>query len=236
MYILKHFHGVISMAIQKTSSVLGTISRTIQAQAKPLSIVFFCALGLAASSFAYKLWSAKRERAAQYDFSSLMTEYETMSQDKNPEWDVLLDKFEKNYEKHASSSLLPYYVSYKVRILLNQDKREEALATLDTMIDAMPGSVMLSLYQTERALVQLDSADESVRLTGLNTLISLAQDADNKYRDSAQFYLGRYYWAKNDIDAARAIWQQLVDEQHDEKLAPSPWVHQVQDKLNITIV
>ncbi len=224
------------MAVQKTNSVFGTISRTIQAQSKPLSIVFFCALGLAASSFVYKLWSAKRERAAQYDFSALMTEYETVSQEKNPEWDGLLDKFEKNYEKHASSSLLSYYLSYKVRILLNQNKRDEALATLDTMIDAMPGSPMLSLYEMERALIQLDSADEAIQSTGLNTLISLAHDVHNKNRDSAQFYLGRYYWVKNDIDAARAIWQQLVDEQRDEKLAPSPWVHQVQDKLNITIV
>jgi|SRR5438477_6700176 len=224
------------MAIQKTNSVFGTISRTIQAQSKPLSIVFFCALALVASSFAYKLWSAKRERAAQYDFSALMTEYETMSQDKNPEWDVLLQKFEKNYEKHSSSSLLPNYLSYKVRILLNQGKREQALATLDTIIAAVPGSVMLSLYEMERALIQLDSADESVKAIGLNALINLAHDENNKNRDSAQFYLGRYYWAKNDTDAARTIWQQLVDEQHDEKLAPSPWLHYVQDKLNITVV
>ena len=224
------------MAIQKTHSVFGTISRTIQAQSKLLSIVFFCAMAFAASSFAYKLWSAKRERAAQYDFSALMTEYETMSQDKNPEWDTLLAKFEKNYEKHSGSSLLPNYLSYKVRILLHQGKNEEALATLDTIIAAVPGSVMLSLYEMEKALIQLDSADESVKSTGLSALTNLAHDTHNKNRDSAQFYLGRYYWAKNDTDAARAIWQQLVDEQHDEKLAPSPWVHYVQDKLNITVV
>jgi len=120
--------------------------------------------------------------------------------------------------------------------LLNQNKREEALTTLDTMINTMPESIMLSLYQTERALIQLDSDDESVKSTGLNTLISLAHDTNNKNRDTAQFYLGGYYWAKNDINAAREIWQQLVDEQHDEKLAPSPWMSLVQDKLNITIV
>lgn len=224
------------MAIQKKNSAFGTISRTIHAQSKPLSIVLSFAIGLAALSFVYKLWSAKKERAAQYDFSALMTEYETMSQDKDPEWNALLEKFENNYAKHSSSSLLPYYLSYKVRILLNQDKKEQALETLDTMITSMPGSVMLSLYEMERALIQLDSADESVKTTGLNTLVSLSTDLSNKNRDSAQFYLGRYYWANNDTDAARAIWQQLVDEQHDEKLAPSPWVHQVQDKLNITIV
>ena len=165
-----------------------------------------------------------------------MTEYEIMSQDKNPEWDALLQKFEKNYEKHSNSSLLPYYLGYKVRILLHQNKKDEALATLDTVIADISGSPILPLYQMEQALMQLDSADEALKTTGLDALKKLAQDTSNAYRDSAQFYLGRYYWATNDIDAARAIWQQLVDEQHDEKLAPSPWVQYVQDKLNTTIV
>lgn len=224
------------MATQKTNSIFGTISSTIQAQSKSLSIVFFCAVTLLVASFGYKLWSAKKERAAQYDFSALMTEYETMSQDKNPEWDALLTKFEKNYEKHSGSSLLPYYLGYKVRILLHQDKRDEALATLDTMITDMPGSPVIALYKMERALMQLDSADEATKEAGLSALHTLAHDAHNDYRDSAQYYLGRYYWAQNDIHAAKQIWQQLVDEQRDEKLAPSPWVQHVQDKLALTIV
>lgn len=224
------------MAIQRTSSLFGTIYNAIQAQSKLLSIVFSFLVAFCIVFFAYRLWSIKRERAAQYDFSALMTEYETISQDQNPEWDVLLKKFEKNYEKHSGSSLLPYYLSYKVRILLNQNKKDEALTTLDKMIDAMPGSPILALYEMERALIQVDGDDEGLKTAGLDTLKKLAQDAHNAYRDSAQYYLGRYYWAMNDIDAAREIWQQLVDEQHDEKLAPSPWVHYVQDKLNTTIV
>lgn len=227
-----------SMATQriKTHSIFGIISNAIQAQSKPLCIVFFCVVGLFIISFAHKMWSAKRDRAAQYDFSALMTEYETMSQDKNPEWSALLDKFEKNYEKHSGSSLLPYYLSYKVRILLHQDKKDEALAILNTMIADKPGSPILSLYQMERALIQLDSADDALKIVGLDALKNLAQDANNTYRDSAQFYLGRYYWAMNDIDSAHHIWQQLVDEQRDEKMSPSQWVNYVQDKLNITVV
>ena len=64
----------------------------------------------------------------------------------------------------------------------------------------------------------------------------LAQNKDNMFRDSAQYYLGRYYWAHNQIDDARAVWQQLVDEQRDEKMAPSPWVNQVQEQLELMIV
>lgn len=225
------------MATQKkTSSFWATTIRTLEEQSKPLSIVFSCLLLLSMLLFTYKWWSAKKERDAQYDFSILMTEYETMSQEKNPEWENLLKKFEKNYEKHSGSSLLPYYLNYKVKILLHQDKKDEALALLDKVVADIAHSPLLSLYQMERALLQLDSEQPEVKTTGLNTLIHLAHDTHNAYRDSAQFYLGRYYWAMNDLDAARTIWQQLVDEQRDEKLAPSPWVYYVQDKLNTTIV
>ena len=34
-------------------------------------------------------------KEAQYDFSSLMTEYDTMSREKDPQWSELLEKFEK---------------------------------------------------------------------------------------------------------------------------------------------
>jgi hypothetical protein len=224
------------MAIQKTHSLLATIYNAIQAQSRALGIVFSFLVVFGVTFFAYRLWSIRREQAAQYDFSALMTEYETVSQDENPEWDVLLNKFEKNYEKHSRSSLLPYYLSYKVRILLHQSKRDEALTVLDSMIADMPGSPILSLYQMEKALIQLDSNDETAQNGGLDTLKKLAHDQHNTYRDSAQFYLGRYYWAIDEIDAARTVWQELVDEQRDEKLAPSPWVHHVKDKLNITIV
>ena len=118
------------MAIQKTtrSTMSQTILGAIRAQSKPLSLLAAFFVGLVALFFANKLWVVRRERAVQYDFSSLMTEYETLSQEKDPQWSELLEKFEKNYERHSNSSLLPYYLGYKVRILLNQDKKDEALA------------------------------------------------------------------------------------------------------------
>jgi tetratricopeptide (TPR) repeat protein len=224
------------MAIQKIDSFSGIFIAKLQAQAKPLIILCACIFLFGSGLFFYQLWSTMNEKAAQYDFSALMTEYETMLQDKDPEWSLLLDKIEKNIQKHARSSMLPYYTSYKVRILLHQNKKDEALVALDGLISDVVGSPIRGLYEMERALIQLDSADENIQKTGLDALQKLAQDTHNMHRDTAQFYLGRYYWSMDDVDAARAIWQQLVDEQHDEKLAPSPWISYVQDKLNITIV
>ncbi len=186
--------------------------------------------------FAHRWWVIKREQAAQSDFSALIHDFETMSRDKNPEWSSLLEKFEEQYAQHASSSLLPYYQSYKVQILLEQGDAQAALASLDNVISALGSSSYVPLYEMERALIQLSSADESVKATGLTALKILAENTKNIFHDSAQFYLGRYYWSTGDVNSARVVWQQLVDEQRDEKIAPSPWVSQVQEQLKLTIV
>lgn len=227
-----------TMAIQNTtrSSVLKTISDFIFTNGKNINKVLAFLVLLIVFFFAHRLWVANREQSAQYDFSALMTEYETMSREKDPQWSELLEKFETNYKKHSNSSLLPYYLGYKVQILLAQDKRDEALTTLNRMIADMPGSPMIALYEMERALIQLDSTDDAMNSIGLDALKMLAQNKDNMFRDSAQYYLGRYYWAQNQIDDARAVWQQLVNEQRDEKMAPSPWVNQVQEQLGLMIV
>jgi len=223
------------MAVQKMS--FKSISDLIHANAKPLLLVFSFAVAMVFLFFAYKWWVIKRERAAQYDFAFLMTEYDAMSREKDPQWAVLLEKFEKNYEKHSNSSLLPYYLGYKVQILLAQNKKEEALDTLNKMIAGIvPSSPMLAMYQMERAFVQLDSDDTQLQEVALQTLKTLANDTNNIFRDSAQDYLGRYYWSQNNIEEAREIWQQLIDEQRDEKMASSPWVDQVQAQLALTIV
>lgn len=226
------------MVIQNTtrSSVLKTISDFIFTNGKNINKVLAFLVLLIVFFFAHRLWVANREQSAQYDFSALMAEYENMSREKDPQWSALLEKFETNYKKHSNSSLLPYYLGYKVQILLAQDKRDEALATLNRMIADMPGSPMIALYEMERALIQLDSTDDAMNSIGLDALKMLAQNKDNMFRDSAQYYLGRYYWAQNQIDDARAVWQQLVNEQRDEKMAPSPWVNQVQEQLGLMIV
>lgn len=221
------------MAIQNTTnSLLRSISHFINVNTKPIFMALSFLVLLIGLFFAHKLWMINTERSAQYDFSALITEYETMSREKDVDWSALLEKFESNYAKHSGSLLLPYYLGYKAQILLAQDKKEEAIATLDKIIADIPASSLLAMYQMERALIQLDIEDN----VGLQALQTLAQDTNNIFRDSAQYYLGSYYWANNQIEDARAIWQQLVDEQRDEKMAPSPWVAHVQEKLALTIV
>src|SRR4030095_3020635 len=226
------------MASQKItrSNLLETISNAVFTQSRHFFMFLSVLVVLIVLFFSYTLCVANREQSAQYDFSTLVAEYDVMVREKDPQWALLLDKFEKNYEKHSRSSLLPYYQEYKVNILLKNGDKDAALVTLDSMINDMQSSPILALYEMQRALIKLDSADVAVISAGLTSLKNLADDTNNIYRDSAQFYLGRYYWATDRIDLARNVWQHLVDEQQDEKIAASPWVSQVQELLKLTIV
>jgi predicted negative regulator of RcsB-dependent stress response len=233
-YTFNNFLELCTMAIQNAHSLFKNISTFLYANSKQIAMTLTFIVLLVGLFFAHKLWVINRERSAQYDFAALMIEFENVSREKDPQWSALLEKFEAQYQKHASSSLLPYYLSYKVQILLAEDKKDEALLALDTMITHLSGSPLIALYEMERALIQLDIDDAKLNEIGLSTLQTLANDKDNTYRDSAQYYLGRYYWAQNQIADARAVWQQLVDEQRDEKMSPSPWVDQVQQQLELT--
>lgn len=226
------------MANQKITQTysFATISDVLFKQSKYFFMILSAVILLLLMFFSYKLWITKKEQSAQYDFSSLITEYDSMLGEKNPQWSSLLDKFKTNYEKHARSSLLPYYQGYAVNILLKSGDRDAALTLLDDMIRDMKRSPVVALYEMKKALIQLDSADIGLQNTGLESLKNLATDMSNIFRDSAQFYLGRYYWATNQIELARSIWQQLIDEQRDEKIAGSPWVNHVQELLKLTIV
>src|SRR5437879_2529809 len=99
------------MAMQNTtSSVFKAVCDFMTINSKPILAALSFLVLLIGLFFAQKLWVMNKERSAQYDFSALMIEYETMSREKDPEWSALLEKFESNYTKHSNSSLLPYYL------------------------------------------------------------------------------------------------------------------------------
>ena len=64
----------------------------------------------------------------------------------------------------------------------------------------------------------MDASDQAFQQKGLQELVSLAREENNPYKDMALFYLGRYYWAKNQIDEAKKAWQELED---------SSWMDQI---------
>jgi len=184
----------------------------------------------------YTVWMQQKDKSAQNDFGSLMMEYHALVHEKSAERDELLEKFKQGYEKHSGSSLAPYFLAYQARILISQGKHAEALDMLNRVVTQYVGSPLHTAFRMEKDLLALDYANEFEKQAALEDLIALSQDTNNSLKDSALFYLGRYYWATNQLEQARNTWQILVDEQRDEKIAPSPWASQVKNYLSATLV
>ena len=192
-------------------------------------------LGILGLSFlTYRWYVTYREQAAQKVFAEYMIAYnQAMQSGSEQDWaraEVLLKL---GYDRHARSYIAPYFLAFQAQALIQQGKKQEALAAMNAMVAAASAkSPVFNLFKTKRALMMLDAEDESMQQQGLEELMQLGREAKNIYNDMALFYLGRYYWALDKIDEARTIWQELVDGQWHEQLAPSPWVQEAKQKLN----
>lgn len=226
------------MATQKIAkkSLFDSIIDLVIKNSQKITVLFGIALVCAVLFMGNKLWVTYQNKSAQGYFGVLVMEYNQALQDKNADWDLLRAKFEKGFADYSGSSLVPYYKSYVVTMLLQQNKTNEAAALLTTVESDAQSSSMTLLYAIERALIDLDSADIGQQKKGEQALRVLADDTVNQFADMAQFYLGRYYWANDQIAQAREVWEKLVDEQAHEKIAPSPWAQQVKEYLSIKIV
>ena len=78
--------------------------------------------------------------------------------------------------------------------------------------------------------MRTDAADDKTVQEGLADLTAIANNKSSGSWDEAAYYLGLYYWEKNDITQAKALWQDLRDMPLDIEGA-SPWAARVQAKL-----
>jgi predicted negative regulator of RcsB-dependent stress response len=214
------------MAIEKESlmKIIHILSTKIVTHGKYfIAVIAIIILGIGLF-FLNHTWSKYRDESAQYALSHLIEQFDNNQHSSEPQWEDFLNKAHLEYEKHSSSRLAPYFLGYIVQALEQQNKKEEVLATLETIIAKNNSSLLVSFYKLAGALTKLDLSTEGLRAEGLNELIELAHDNKNQCVDTALFYLGRYYWSRNEITLAQEAWERLIEEQRNEKLAPSPWV------------
>lgn len=217
------------------NSIFDSIMYTVHRNSRTIGYIIFSVIVCVSIVGAYMMWMKKCNTSAQNYFGMLAIEYDNMRNKQDADFSELLAKFEKGFEQHARASITPFYKNYAVKILLEQNNNEQALALLDDMIIQV-SSDLAPLYAMERALIELDVRDGETQKNAENSLRALAYDTTNQFRDAALFYLGRYYWTNDNLDQAREVWQTLVNEQADEKAAPSPWAEQVKEQLALTIV
>ena len=203
---------------------------------KYLIIGLCIVLTTAGGFFFYRLYVVYREQTAHKMFNTNMQAYKQALKDTDVEWQSVAEMFEQGHNKNTNSYLAPYFLSFQVEALLKQGKKEEALTVLDTIINKLSNSPLLPLFKMKHALVRIDLEDSAHQQAGVKELESLIREKKNPYRDVALFYLGRYYWATDQVAQAQQVWQQLVDEQRQHKLSPSPWADEVKNILETLVV
>jgi predicted negative regulator of RcsB-dependent stress response len=223
---------------QEIRSTLYSWYNSATGQKTKRSYYKYIAMGLGAAILAggfylaYSWYVSYRERSAQRIFAQYINEYRRAHQ-QDLAWGATQDLFQLGAEQHGGSYLHPYFLVFQADALIKEGKKEEALATLDKAIAAMRNSDPVApLFKMKHALVQIDMSDVQLQQAGLQSLISLANDESNNFRDAAQFFLGDYYWVQDDIQHAQTVWNELVESQHGaDMITISPWAQRAQQKL-----
>lgn len=190
------------------------------------------ALVIVGGVWGYRYYINQRETGAQCAFAESIQIYHEAMRGRADAWPNVEKKCMTDYEQYKKSSIAPYFLIIQADACAQQGKMAEACAIIENVIVALPkDSPVVALYKTKRALMKLDMPEEAKQAEGLQELRQLGADKTNINNDVAQYYLGLYYWSRNDLDMALATWKELVASQAAEKLAVSPWASMAQEKL-----
>lgn len=203
---------------------------------KPMMYVLHLAgVGVLLSScfLGYRAYSLHRSQAAQRRFSTDMKQYISAVQEQpgHQNWQMIAGIFEEGAHEYENTSLAPFFLAYQAQALLKDNKLAEASKAMDRAVSLMSqDNPFYYTYSLTSILMGLDAAEAQNRPTDdlEKKLIDVAHTKNNKQRDEALFYLGRYYWYKNNMPQARATLEELISLQSTDKNAVSPWVNQAE--------
>jgi len=174
---------------------------------------------------------SNREARAQKIFAECLREVNKARKGKGSWYDAQI-ALQIGYQDHSSSRLAPFLLFFKADTLIEQDNKVEAIKVLkDGLQRLSEKSPFYSLYKTKLALVKLDM-DEEMQKQGLDDLEEIACVKDETAGTSAAlFYLGSYYWAKEDIAKAIEYWQKLISWESRTKDMGMTYAKIAQEKL-----
>jgi hypothetical protein len=193
-------------------------------------------------------WYTKRREEKAFDaFSELIVSMQQAEQSVyslNPAKDqekiyqayndviILLDAL---YQEHMGSYLAPYFLAIKSELMYKQSHDyNQSIQLLDQALAGMDKKSSIgSLFYMKRIKMGLDSDDAKVKQEALKNLEQLGNDKDSTLQQEAQYLLGLYYMAHDDIAKAQEVLKNLVDSNDDSALIKSLWVKLAQEKLGL---
>ncbi len=180
--------------------------------------------------YSYKTLMGYRSAQSQQKLADSIALFDATARSKSPDWHKLGETLKDQYAEQPRL-VTPALLSLLADVYANENNLPQALQTMDQVVNSLSSSDPLySLYTIKRALMRTDSSDEKVVQDGLADLTAIATNKSLANWDEAAYYVGLYYWEKNDITQAKALWQDLSDMPLDIEGA-SPWAARVQAKL-----
>jgi predicted negative regulator of RcsB-dependent stress response len=195
--------------------------------------IFMIFLLLFSLYFGRKKWIMWREQSAQLSIAHLMERLQNYQNGTLEKSDIveLHEKIAAEQTKHKDSSLFPYFGALQAQVFVQEGRLDEAAESLEESISFNENAITYHQLRTTQALILLDTKPEK----GIELLEELIADKKNLIKDVAQFYLGRYYWVHNDIERASVIWNELLQDQAEHRMSPSPFKAEVQTALSALI-
>ncbi len=140
--------------------------------------------------------------------------------------------------QHGATSFTPTVLAFVARSLHASGKAEEARLKMHAAEKACSSVDLRDVYALSAALMDVDAQDAAVQSQGVATLKGLAKKTAGAVCDAASYYLGEYFWSKQDYQEARLWWSQLVtlaDKKQTElgSDASSAWVAAAREKLSL---
>lgn len=182
-----------------------------------LVLVISVAAAVTGLYFGYRYYKNANALAAQRDLTNAIDKFHNASRKKGSlEWKGIADIFAANYEKHKSTTLGSYFLSFQAEALQNAGDLQGARRVLNELIQNIDDEYIKPLFIIKLALMNLDSADENSKANGLSALEQLGNDEKINYRDMALYYLGNYLLSHDDKSKAITTLQTVIDLGHNQ--------------------
>lgn len=161
--------------------------------------------------YTYKWHNNKIQKRAQRDFVDSIDVYKQafmsdagqkdITKKETQMWNEVEVAFKTGYFQNSKSTLAPFFLAFESEALIKLGKFDEAYKALSEAIKKFSkNSPYYYLYSIKKSLLEIDKKDEK---SGVEQLINLVSDKNNILKDMSAFYLGEYYWSKNDIVKAK---------------------------------
>ncbi|MBM18359.1 MAG: hypothetical protein CL947_04810 [Epsilonproteobacteria bacterium] len=207
-------------------------------------------LGILASLFVgYFLYGYYVKHREEKAFGALIeviekfeqTQYEMIASAKNKDAEKIAEAWQDTeflidalYKQNMGSYLAPYFLMFKSQVILERDHDVDvARKTLQEALQQIPKDTALhSLIDLKRIKMSFDSQDEKVKKSALQDLEALSKSENGYSFQEACYVLGSYYLSQGDMQQAVDVWERMLHNVDQKALLTSPWVKQVEEKLN----